>query len=150
MQHHNQHYWIAVLLLILVAPMLVACGAVEAPVEAQEAPAIVEAIDGSDLHRITLNARAAERLGVQTSPVTEQEADDSVFAVVPDSAVIYDVNGDTWVFIKQEDLVFMRVSVEIHEVRDGNAFLASGPGPGSEVVSMGAAELYGIDLGVGK
>jgi len=149
MQHHKK-YWITMLLLIFVAPMLVACGSIETAAEEVEAPAIVEDIDGSDFHRITLHERAAERLGVQTSPVEEQESDGSVFAVVPDSAVLYDVNGATWVYVKVDELVFMRVSVDIHEILDGNAFLAEGPGPGSEVVTVGAAELYGIDLGVGK
>jgi hypothetical protein len=249
-----------IVIVILAALLLVACGQ-QPEAEVKEEPAVVELIEGTELNRVTLTPRAAERLGIQTTQVREQtvsrqrtvgglveapaegtdsanlarirvalnstdfeqvarnqpvqvlaldddeddademglealeveELDDvndieddltdepdyvlyyqvdnanqSLAAgervgvrfnmagsgeqrvVVPDSAVIYDLQGATWVYVSPEPLVFHRAPVTIDYIHDGLAVLSDGPALGTEIAIVGVAELYGADTGVGK
>ncbi len=124
-------------------------------------PAVVEHIEGSDLSHITLTEKAMQRLDVQTSAVMEMSgakmASKNMNAarlrgrhkVVPYSAVIYDPKGGTWVYVSPEPRLFVRERVEIDFIEGQNACLKKGPELGVEVVSVGAAELYGAEFEVG-
>ncbi len=70
--------------------------------------------------------------------------------VVPYSAVIYDVQGDTWAYTNPEPLVFVRHSITIDYIERDTAVLLDGPPAGTAVVTVGAAELFGVELGVGQ
>ena len=70
--------------------------------------------------------------------------------VVPYEAVIYDLNGDSWIYTNPEPLIFVRAAVEIDYVEADLAVLAKGPPLGTAVVTTGAAELYGAEFGVGE
>ncbi|MBI3241984.1 MAG: hypothetical protein HYZ49_06790 [Chloroflexi bacterium] len=70
--------------------------------------------------------------------------------IIPYAAVIYDVNGQTWVYTNPEPLTFVRQSVTIDYIEDDLAFLTEGPDTGTEVVVVGGAELYGTETGVSK
>jgi cobalt-zinc-cadmium efflux system membrane fusion protein len=70
--------------------------------------------------------------------------------VVPYQAVIYDLNGDSWVYTNPEPLIFVRAAVEIDYVEADLAVLAKSPPAGTAVVTIGAAELYGAEFGVGE
>ena len=135
--------------------LLAACSDDEPP--AKVPPADWEAIEGSDLKRLTLQPRAAERLAIETGAVLEQAvpARDGTPSgtprlVVPYSAVIYDPNGGTWTYVNPEGLVYYREPLVIDYVIEGMAVLESGPAVGTTVVTTGAAELYGEETGVGK
>ena len=69
--------------------------------------------------------------------------------VVPFNAVLYDIHGGEWVYEQQEPLVFARRRVSVYYVDGPNAILATGPEPGRQVVTDGAAELFGTEFGVG-
>jgi hypothetical protein len=264
MKHNNR--WMVVTL-ILAALLLAACGGQGSEGTASEEveePAIVELIEGTELNRVSLAEQAAERLGIETTPVRmeaitrertfggvvealpeaaedtsivrvrvplslndmellapgqsalvmplydDEDNDDDddellgltaeelarddtgstepddledgsviVFyevdnvdkrlalgdkvgvrlslagsgeerVVVPDSAVIYDLQGATWVYVSPEPLVFHRAPVTIDFIQDGLAVLSDGPEVGTAVATVGVAELYGADTGVGK
>lgn len=66
--------------------------------------------------------------------------------VVPYAAVIYGPNGETWVFISPEPLVFVRQPVSVDYIEDELAVLSEGPPAGMAVVTVGAAELYGSEF----
>ena len=66
--------------------------------------------------------------------------------VVPYSAVIYGASGDAWVYTSPEPAVFVRRQVTIEDIDDGTAVLSDGPPVGTQVVTVGAAELYGAEL----
>jgi hypothetical protein len=242
--------------MILAALLLVACGGQKSEeTAAEEEPALVEPIEGTELNRVTLTARAAERLGIQTTQVREQlitrertvgglveavpedasivrvrvplivsdaeriasgqpalvysldddddendvdgfegvEIDDigdleedltdeeefvRVYevnnagqqlaegdrvsvrlnmtgsgeqrVVIPYAAVVYDLQGATWVYVSPEPLVFHRAPVTIDFIQGDLAILSDGPAVGTEVAIIGVAELYGTDTGVGK
>jgi hypothetical protein len=71
-------------------------------------------------------------------------------SVVPYSAVIYGLHGETWAYINPEPLTFIRHTIIIDYIEGGQAFLLDGPPAGTKVVTVGVAELYGADTGVGK
>ncbi len=70
--------------------------------------------------------------------------------VIPYSAVIYGVNGETWVYINPEPLVYMRQPIVIDYIDGDQVYLVEGPEMGSTVVTMGVAELFGAETGVSK
>ena len=71
--------------------------------------------------------------------------------LVPYAAVIYDVNGGTWVYTKEPNaLSFVRQSITVDYIEGDEAFLTEGPPVGTEVVTVGGAELYGAETGVSK
>ncbi len=71
--------------------------------------------------------------------------------IVPYAAVIYDVHGGTWVYTKEPSaLSFVRQSITVDYIEGDLAFLMEGPAVGTEVVTVGGAELYGAETGVSK
>ena len=70
--------------------------------------------------------------------------------VVPAKAILYDIYGGTWVYVKTGDHAFERRRVLIRYTSDSRAVLDDGPQVGAQVVADGAAELYGTEFGAGK
>jgi hypothetical protein len=129
-------------------------------------PAHVEHIDGTELSRVILTAKAAERLGIKTAPVGEVQATRSAGGggsvrevqlaqagarrkVVPYAAVLYDAHGDTWVYTSPAPLVFVRHGITVEYIAGDQAVLAQGPPIGTAVVTVGAAELFGAEFEIG-
>lgn len=108
----------------------------------------VEAADGSEPSRITLTQGAVERLGLQTTVVTRADGPGAVVAAVPYSAVIYDAQGNSWVYVSTAPLTFTRRAVSIASIEGDMAYLTDGPDAGTQVVSVGAAELFGTEQNV--
>lgn len=115
-------------------------------------PAKIEHIEGSDISKLTLTEKAAERTGIKTSKVSEEDVSDSDAAkrkVVPYSSVLYDTEGKTWVYTNPNPLVFVRHEIKIDFIEGNRAILSEGPLTGTEVVTIGAAELLGTEYHVG-
>ena len=129
-----------ILIVMLAALSLSAC-APAAPVEDEIKPVTLEPITGTDLNRLTLTADAAKRLDVQTAEV--READGQM--VVPYASVLYEANGNTWVYVNVAPLVYVRQAIVIDSINGDEAILSKGPDSGSTVVTVGAAELYGSE-----
>jgi hypothetical protein len=106
----------------------------------------VEHVEGSDVARVTLTDEAVERIGIETAPVT---AGTGGRTVVPVATVLYDASGQAWVYTNPEGHVYLRAPVSIVDIRSGSAVLSTGPASDTPVVTVGAAELYGTELGVG-
>ena len=70
--------------------------------------------------------------------------------VIPYSAVVYDLRGETWAYVSPEPLVFVRHQIRVDYIEGDLAVLLDGPALGTSVVTVGVAELFGIELGVGK
>ena len=73
-----------------------------------------------------------------------------LFPVVPWSAVLYDFHGGTWVYVKTADRTYSRERVIVRHVTGDTAVLDEGPPAGREVVTAGAAELFGTETGFSK
>jgi biotin carboxyl carrier protein len=69
---------------------------------------------------------------------------------VPWSAVLYDFHGGTWVYVKAAAHTYSRERVIVRYVTGDVAVLDDGPPPGKEVVTAGAAELFGTETGFSK
>lgn len=69
--------------------------------------------------------------------------------VVPFKAILYDIHGGAWVYRQTGEHVYARQRVAVEYTDGGDAILASGPPPGTRVVTDGAAELFGTEFGVG-
>ena len=142
---------------IVVAVMLVALLGIwtmyapkgDADTVAHEEPAHVEAIEGSELSRVTLTQRAAERLDIQTAELVEKQVAGATRTIAPYSSILYDTEGNTWVYTNPEPLVYIREAVTVESITGEDAILSEGPEVGTKVVSVGGAMLYGTEHGVG-
>ena len=136
--------------LLVVGLQLSACTQESAEADSAGAePAKVEHLEGSDVSRLTLTAKAAERLGIQTKPVIRGPVRGRQRSVIPYSAVLYDAKGDAWVYVNPEPNTYVRERITVEFIEGGQAVLTKGPAEGSPVVTVGAAELYGTEFGVG-
>jgi hypothetical protein len=112
-------------------------------------PATVEPIAGSDLKRVTLTERAAERIDLRIDSVREAQMGESLVKVVPYSSIIYDPHGGTWVYTQTSPLTFVRAAIDVDHIKGNDVFLKDGPPVGTEVASVGVAEIYGTEFEVG-
>jgi hypothetical protein len=134
------NFKILLLMVIFLALPLSACAPAAAP-EEETKPVTLEPVTGTDLNRITLTEEAAKRLDVQTAEV--HEADGKM--AVPYASILYEANGNTWVYVNVAPLVFVRQAIVIDSINGDEAILSKGPDSGSTVVTVGAAELYGSE-----
>ncbi|MCK3780035.1 hypothetical protein MZK49_25400 [Ensifer sesbaniae] len=68
---------------------------------------------------------------------------------IPFSAVFYDEHGQAWVYMTSEPLTFVRHPIQVDYVSKDLALLSEGPAVGTEIVTIGAPILYGVEFGVG-
>jgi len=122
---------------------------IDLPAVANEPPSHVEPIEGSELSRVTLSERAAQRLGIETAEVSSEEIEGTSRQIIPYGSVIYDSSGATWTYTSPEPLTFVRHPITINAIDGDRAMLSEGPEDGTAVVSVGAAELYGAEFKVG-
>lgn len=132
--------------LVLVAALFTGC---TPRAEAAPPPAVtVKDVEGTDLKLITLSDEAAQRLGLETVEVAATTIA-GASAIVPYAAVLYDVDGLTWVYTNPTGLDFVRHQITVDRIVGGDAFLTDGPPVGTKIVTVGVAELHGVDAGVG-
>jgi len=142
--------WLAILGLLIAVPQLSACTQTSAEATGGEEPAKVEHLEGSeDLSRITLEPKAVERLGIETARLREETVGGKPRKVVPYGAVLYDADGKTWVYVTTGTNQYVREPISVDFIEGDRAVLKSGPAVGTRVVTVGAAELYGTETGVG-
>ena len=127
--------------LMIVGLQLSACAPKAAATE-KIAPVKTEPIEGSDLKLVILTEKAAERIDVQTIPMSGM--------VIPYAAVIYDTEGNTWIYTNPEPLTFVRASIAIDHIEGDEVFLSKGLESDAPIVTVGVAELYGAETGVSK
>jgi hypothetical protein len=70
--------------------------------------------------------------------------------VIPYSALVYDTKGDTFTYTNPAPLTFFRHAVQVQAVRGNDVVLMQGPAVGAAVVTVGASQLLGIELGIGS
>jgi cobalt-zinc-cadmium efflux system membrane fusion protein len=90
-------------------------------------------------------SRPGERLALRLPLKTTDRA-----LVVPRSAVVYDMNGGTWIYEQRAPHQFARRRVELGGRSGGNVIVARGLTDGMTIVVVGAAELYGTEFYVSK
>ena len=69
-------------------------------------------------------------------------------SIVPYASVMYDLQGNTWTYTNPEPLVYVRHPITVEYIDGDLAVLLDGPPAGTAVVTVGAAELFGVESGV--
>jgi hypothetical protein len=135
----------AVVVSVAAAITLGACTEVETESATGYEPAALEPVEGSDdLMRVTFTREGARRAGLRTAEVTRS----GKHKVVPYAALLYDPEGKTHVYTSPKPLDYLRAPVEVVRVEDDRVLLSDGPSVGTEVVTVGATEVYGTELEV--
>lgn len=131
---------------LLVAVVLALGGCTEVETEAATGyePSKIEPVKGSDLQRVTFTAEGAERVGLRTGTVTRSGKQQ----VVPYAALLYSPDGKTYVYTSPKRLQYLREQVKVDRIQGDRVFLSDGPPAGTEVVTVGATEVYGTELEV--
>jgi hypothetical protein len=133
-------------ILILIGALASACAS--APATPATTPlAKLENVNGID--RVVLVPKAVERIGIVTAPVGTVATGGGQRAVIPYSALIYDTKGAAFVYTNPAPLTFVRHSLRVEAIQGDRVILAEGPPAGVSVVTVGATQLLGIELGVG-
>lgn len=143
MQRRNR--WLVAAMIGLALP-LSGCAEVSTAAPKSESPAKVEKIGDTGLSRLTLTERAVERLDIQTAAVSEVAA----VKVIPYAALLYQPNGETFVYTNPSPLTYVREIVTVQSISGPQVLLTAGPATGSLVVTTGGAELWGTEFKVGK
>jgi hypothetical protein len=107
-------------------------------------PAKLEPIEGTDVQRVIFDAEGARRVDLQTVPI--RQAGKS--KVIPYKSVVYDAEGNEYAYTSPEPLTFVRREIDVDHVTGDSAVLSDGPPAGTEVVTVGAAQVYGTEFEV--
>ena len=99
-----------------------------------------------EIRRITLSETSSKRLGIEFADIKGS----AERLEAPYNALLYDANGGEWVFTSPAPNVFARTAIKVDAIEGEKVYYTKGPASGTKVVTMGAAELYGIEFGVGK
>jgi hypothetical protein len=122
---------------------LAGCAEIEVPLAEPYEPAHLESAGPDQPARVILTDEAQRRLQLQTTLVRPHGAEVSV----DQAALVYDQKGKPWVFTVIGPLTYVRAAVGIKGVDENNVvILNSGPPAGTEVVTVGAIELWGTEL----
>jgi hypothetical protein len=136
--------------LVLIAGVvsLSACGEASSGYDYETAshhdPAELEPIKGTDVQRVIVDPEGVERAGIQTSPIRQNGQG----MVMPYSAVIFDAEGHTYTYTSPEPRTYVRQKIVIDRVEGDSVMLFDGPPAGTEVVTVGAAFVYGTEFEV--
>jgi len=140
----RQSQWIIIAVAVALLP-LAGCGKGAEKSAVAMPPARIEPTSESGIRRITLTELAAKRIGIEVGQVTAAEGR----LQVPYSALLYDTTGGEWVYVNPEGKVYKRAAVKVDRIDGNTMYLLKGPDPGTNVVTVGAAELYGAEFEVG-
>jgi hypothetical protein len=129
---------------VLVGLSVTACAQMSEETGPKYAPATLGSADAAGVKTVTFTADAAQRVRLQTSPVVA----DGRGVAVDYAALIYDKKGQSWVYTAPRPLTFVRMKVTVDRIEKDRATLSVGPTPGVQVVTTGAAEVYGAELDI--
>ena len=133
-------------LVIGAAAILAGCAAAT---PAEKPPALIKPVAGSQIPQLQLTERAVQRLGIVTRPVRQtRAAGQPGHDVIPYSAVVYDHDGSTWTYVNTAADTYQRKPITVTEIDGAVALLSAGPPAGTQVVTVGAAELLGTEYNI--
>ncbi|WP_404366117.1 efflux RND transporter periplasmic adaptor subunit [Sphingomonas sp. MMS24-J45] len=114
-----------------------------------QAPPSANAVAGTvDLYFELNNRDRAYRVGQRVGVTLPIAGGRTQGLSLPTSAIVRDIYGGEWVYAKTSPDIFLRQRIEVASTKDDRVILARGLTPGAEVVTAGAAELFGTEFGV--
>ncbi len=135
-----------VLALAMAGPALLGCNETAESASPATVPAETVDVDGSEVPMVKLSERAAERLGIELAPVATENG----VRVIPYAAVVYEPDGNAWAYVSPEAFTYRRSPIEIWTIDGDRVVLTSGLDEATEVVTVGTAELFGVEQGIGS
>jgi hypothetical protein len=120
------------------------CAEIESVTAEPYEPAALESTGPDKPARITLTDEAVDRVALQTTEVKALGKD----LTVDHAALVFDKAGKPWLFTVVGPRTYVRAAVTIKEVQDNVMTLSAGPPAGTQVVTVGAIELWGAELGI--
>ena len=129
---------------IVLTLALSGCAEIEEKPGSTYEPAKVGAADRLGVKQVTFTAEAARRVELKTVAAVRS----GPHIVVPYAALIYDGQGESWVYTVSRPLTYLRAKVVVDKVEGDRVFLTSGPRVGTHVVTVGATEVYGAELDI--
>jgi multidrug efflux pump subunit AcrA (membrane-fusion protein) len=114
----------------------------EVPSNLREAqPYKVSPIKGTDRNLVNMVDGTAALLPVETTEVRESGGK----KVIPHDALIYNPDGDVFVYTKPKAETYVRRPVRVDRVSGDRVWLAAGPEVGTTIVTTGSAELLATE-----
>jgi hypothetical protein len=104
-------------------------------------PYELEAIKGTDLNRVTLSDKTAARIDLQTVRIRGNGQQ----KLVPHAALIYNPDGQVFVYTKPEPRTYVRAPVTVSRAVGNQVVLSKGPPVGALIVTVGSAELLATE-----
>jgi hypothetical protein len=120
------------------------CAEIESVTAEPYEPAALESTGPDKPARVILTEEAVDRVALQTTEVKALGKD----LTVDHAALVFDKAGKPWVFSVVGPRTYVRATVTIKEVQDNVVTLSAGPPAGTQVVTVGAIELWGAELGI--
>lgn len=120
------------------------CAEIESVTAEPYEPAALESTGPDKPARVILTEEAVDRVALQTTEVKALGKD----LTVDHAALVFDKVGKPWVFSVIGPRTYLRAAVTIKEVQDNVVTLSAGPPAGTQVVTVGAIELWGAELGI--
>lgn len=128
--------------IVVLSLFIAGCGTVAST---GQAGPIVEPLD-TGANRVTLTDIHMARLSIQFEEVMNNGGHNAA----PYAVIVYDNFGGEWVYTNPKANVFERTRVEVDRVEGETVFFSEGVEAGMMLVTDGAAELLGIEFGVGE
>jgi hypothetical protein len=128
------------LVVVAAAFGLAACDEVPSNLRENQ-PYTVEGPEDAAIKTVKMDDATAALLPVRLTEVDKQ----GDRKVVPHSAVIYNPDGDSFVYTKPKAETYVRAPIEIVRVSGGDAVLSEGPARGTDIVTTGSAELLATE-----
>jgi multidrug efflux pump subunit AcrA (membrane-fusion protein) len=130
----------AALPLMVAGSVLAGCQEVPSNlVESQ--PYKVTPIEGTDLNRVELADEIAEKIDLQT----DQVRGNGKQKIVPHTALIYNPDGEVFVYTNPAPETYIRAPVKVSRAIDDRVVLDDGPPTDTVIVTVGAAELLATE-----
>ena len=104
----------------------------------------VEPIKGTEGQLVKFSALGAKKIGLKTAVIRRDDGQ----KVMPYDALLYDSKGRAFAYTSPKPLTFVRKEIKVERKDGDRVVLAEGPPAGTRVVTTGADEVYGTEVGV--
>jgi len=136
----------AVLPAVIALAALAGCASTSAGDDNPPPAARMESAGPHGALSVVLTPAGAQRAGIQTAPAGPAGRGR---AVVPDSALLYQPDGNSVVYTMTGPLTYTLATVSVASIQGSQVYLI-GLAPGTRVVTTGGEELLGVQDGVGE
>lgn len=138
----------ATLAVLAAASALSACKEVKQAEKEHYSPAAIAPIKGGEEGEVsvTLTQEGHDRIDLATQKVTKRAGR----LATPYASIVYENDGSAYVYANPKPLFYERAHIEIDRVAGDQVLLKEGPAVGTNVVTVGVAQLHGAEKEYGE